>query len=107
MTLLGSSSNVIDKDKDSERVSKLETVGVVLVHCNLLNNSYQQSSKLLFTFVPNKQYSQLISILPHSLMMLKTINAEFSQIEIWFTDQNNKVLEIEDNVNITLIIDTN
>ena len=107
MTLLGSSSNVIDKDKDSERVSKLETVEVVLVHCNLLNNSYQQSSKLLFTFVPNKQYSQLISILPHSLMMLKTINAEFSQIEIWFTDQNNKVLEIEDNVNITLIIDTN
>ena len=107
MTLLGSSSNVIDKDKDSEQVPKLETVEVVLVHCNLLNNSYQQSSKLLFTFVPNKQYGQLISILPHSLMMLKTINAEFSQIEIWFTDQNNKALEIEDNVNITLITDTN
>ena len=85
---------------------RLETVEVVLVHCNLVNNSYQQASKVLFSFVPNKQFGQLIATTPHSLTMLKTTNAEFSFIETWFTDQNNRPLEIEDNVNITLIIGT-
>ena len=56
------------------------------MHCNLVNNSYQQSSKVLFTFVPNKQFSQLITILPHLLTMLKTTNAEFQSIPVWFTD---------------------
>ena len=83
---------------------RLETVEVVLVHCNLVNNSYQQASKVLFPFVPDKQLGQLITITPHSPTMLKTTNAEFSFIEIWFTDHNNRSLEIEDNVNITLII---
>ena len=104
MQLLGSSGNTIDSDEDGELVSKLEVVEVVLVHCNLVNNTYQQASKVLFTFVPNKQFGQLITITPHSPKMLKTTNAEFSFIEIWLTDQNNKPLEIEDNVNITLII---
>ena len=54
MNLLGSTSNTIDKDKDSEKVPKLEIFEVVLVHCNLVNNDYQQSSTVLFTFVPNK-----------------------------------------------------
>ena len=104
MQLLGSSSNTIDSDKDGELVPKLEVVKVVLVHCNLVNNSYQQASKVLFTFVPNKQFGQLITITPDSQTMLKTTNAEFSFTEIWLTDQNNRPLEIEDNVNITLII---
>ena len=104
MQLFGSSKNVIDQDKDGELVSKLEVVEVVLVHCNLVNNNYQQASKALFTFVPNKQFGQLITITPHSPTMLKTTNAEFSFIQIWFTDQNNRAIEIEDNVNITLII---
>ena len=104
MTLLGSSSNTVDSDKDGELVPKLEVAEVVLVHCNLVNNDYQQASKVLFTFVPNKQFSQLITVEPHSLTMLKTTNAEFSFIEIWFTDQNNRPLEIEDSINITLII---
>ena len=107
MQLLGSSKKVIDKNKDGEIVPRLEPVEVVLVHCNLVNNSYQQASKVLFIFVPNKQFGQLITITPHSLTMLKTTNAEFSFIEIWFTDQNNRPLEIEDNVNITLLIGTN
>ena len=106
MQLLGSSRKHIDKNKDGEVVPRLETVEVVLVHCNLVNNNYQQASKVLFTFVPNKQFGQLITITPHSLTMLKTTNAEFSFIEIWFTDQNNRPLEIEDNVNITLITKT-
>ena len=106
MKLLGSTSNIIDVDKDSENLSRLENVEVVLVHCNLVNNSYQQTSRVLFTFVPNKQYGQLISISPYTLIFLKTMNTEFSEIEIWFTDQNNNALEIEDNVNISLIINT-
>ena len=106
MQLLGSSKKDIDQNKDGEIVPRLETVEVVLVHCSLVNNSYQQESKVLFTFVPNKKFGQLITITPHSPTMLKTTNAEFSFIEIWFTDQNNRPLEIEDNVNITLIIGT-
>ena len=58
----------------------------------------------MFTFVPNKQFGQLITILPHSLMMLETTNIEFQFVEVWFTDQNNRPLEIEDSVNTTLII---
>ena len=87
--LLGSSKKIIDKNKDGEIVPRLETVEIVLVHCKLVNNNYQQASKALFTFVPNKQFGQLITITPHSLTMLKTTDAEFSFIEIWFTDQNN------------------
>ena len=94
MKLLGSTSNIIDADKNSENVPRLENVEVVLVHCNLVNNSYQQASRVLFTFVPNKQYCQLISISPNSLIFLKTMNTEFSEIEIWFTDQKNNSLEI-------------
>ena len=103
MKLLGSTKDIIDSDKNSENVPRLENVEVVLVHCNLVNNSYQQASRVLFTFVPNKQYDQLISISPNSLIFLKTMNTEFSEIVIWFTYQNNNALEIEDNVNISVI----
>ena len=102
--LLASTKKVVDKDKNRENVPKLESVEVVLFHCNLVNNNYQQTSKVLFTFVPNKQFGQLINIAPHSLTMLSTTNTEFSFIEVWFTDQNSEPLEIEDNVNLTLII---
>ena len=109
MKSLGSAKKDVNKDKDGEDVPKLESTEVVLVHCNLLNNSYQQASKVLFTFVSNKQFGQLITISPHSLIMLimlKTTNAEFQSIELWFTDLNNRPLEIDktDSVNITLII---
>ena len=84
MTLLGSTKDIIDADKNSENAPKLENVEVVLVHCNFstFNNAYQQHSRVLFTFVPNKQYGQLISISPHSLVFLKTMNTDFSEIEI-------------------------
>ena len=106
MQLSESSKKVTDRNKDGEIVPKLETVEVVLVHCNLVNNNYQQASKVLFTFVPNKQFGQLIIIRPHSPTMLKTTNVEFSFLEIWFTDQNNRPLETENNMNVTLIIGT-
>ena len=74
------------------------------MHCSLVNNNYQQVSEVLFTFVPNEQFGQFIIKSPHSLKMLNTTNTEFSSIEVWFTDQNSKHQEIEDNVNILLTI---
>ena len=105
MKPLGSTKKYADQDKDGEDIPKLESVEVVLVHCNLVNNSYQQASKELLTFVPNRQFGQLINILPHLLTILKTTNTEFQSIQLWFTDQNKRPLEIEDSINITLIIE--
>ena len=102
--LLRSTKKDVDSDKNSENVPKLESVEVVLVHCNLVKNDYQHTSKVLFSFVPNKQFGQLTNISPHSLTMLNTINTDFSFVKVWFTDQASKALEIEDNVNLTLII---
>ena len=104
MKLLGSTKKVVDKDKNGENVPKLESVEVVLVHCNLVKNDYQHASKVLFSFVPNKKFVQLLNISPHVFTMMNTVNTEFSSVEVWFTDQANKALEIEDNVNLTLII---
>ena len=94
--LLGGVKKDVDQDKDGEDVPKLESVKVISVHCN------QQTSEVLFTFVPNKQFGQIITITPHSPTLLKTTNAEFSFAEVWFTDQNNRRLEIDDTMNITL-----
>ena len=104
MKLLGSTKKDVDQDKVGEDVAKLESVEVVLVDCNLVNNNYQQVSKALFTFVPNKQFGQLINILPHSQTMLGTTNTEFSFIGVWFTDQKSEPIETDDNVNLTVII---
>ena len=103
MKLLGSTKKDVDSDKNSENVPKLESVEVVLVHCNLVKNDYQHTSKVLFSFVPNKQFGQLINISPHSLTTMNTVNKEVSFAEVWFTDQASKALEIEDNVNLMLI----
>ena len=83
---------------------KLESVEVVLVHCNLVKNDYQHSSKVLFSFVPNKQFGQLINISQQSLIMMKTINTEFFYVEFWFTNQASKGRQIEYSINLTLII---
>ena len=78
MKLLGSTKKDVDKDKDGEDVPKLESVEVVLMHCNLVNNIYQQASKVLLTFVPNKSFGQLITITPHLLIMLKLLTQNFN-----------------------------
>ena len=104
MKLLGSAENKINKDKNGENVSHLEIVELVLVHWNLVNNDYQQDSRILFTFVPNKTLSSLLEISPTNHVFLKTFNSEFQEIKIWFTDQKSMPLEIEDKINITLII---
>ena len=103
MKLLASTKKVVDKDKNGENIPKLEIVEVVLVRCNLVKNDYQYRSKVLFTFVPNKKFEQLINISPHAFTMMNTVNAEFYYVEVWFTDQSTKALEIEDNINLTLI----
>ena len=72
---------------------------------HLVKNDYQHTSKVLFTFTPNKQFGQLINISPHFLTIMNTVNTEFSSVEVWFTYQVSKALEIEDNVNMTLIIE--
>ena len=96
MILLGSTKKYFDQDRDGQDVRKLESVEVVLVHCNLVNNTYQKASKVLFTFVSNKQFTQIITIPPHSLTMLNTKNTELLSTKVWFIGQNSKQLEIED-----------
>ena len=82
MKLLASTEKDVDQDKDGEDVLKLESVEVVLVHCNLVNNSYQQASKVLFTFVPNEQFGQLINVSLHPLTMLSTKNTVFVHLSV-------------------------
>ena len=82
MELLGSTKKVIAKNKNDENVRRFKIVDVLLIHCNIVSNNYQQASKVLFTFVPDKQFGKLINISPHSLTMLKTTNSEFSFTEV-------------------------
>ena len=104
MKLLGSTKINITKDKNVENAPHLEITELVLVHCNIVNNEYQQDLRVLYTFVPNKLFGQLLDISPKNSIFLKTFNSEFSCIEVWFTDQNSKPLEVEDRINITLVI---
>ena len=89
---------------ESKTTKHLEVVELVLVHCNLVNNDYQQDSRILHTFVPNKPFGSLLEISPTNHIFLKTFNSEFQEIKIWFTDQGSKPLEVEDKINLTLII---
>ena len=104
MKLLGSTESKITKDKKGENIPHLEVFELVLVHYNLVNNDYQQDSRILYTFVPNKTFGSLLEISPKDHVFLKTFNSEFQEINIWFTDQTSKPLEVEDRINVTLII---
>ena len=88
MKLLGSTENKITKDKNGENVPHLEITEVVLVHCDIVNNDYQQDSRVLYTFVPNKPFGGLLEISPTNHIFLKTSNSEYDDIIVWFTDQN-------------------
>ena len=104
MKLLGSAENKITKDKNGENVSHLEVLELVLVHCNIVNNYYQQNSRILYTFVPNKKFGSLLEISATNHIFLKTFGSEFQEIKIWFTDQASKPLEVKDRINVTLKI---
>ena len=104
MKLLGSAESKITKYKDSENVPRLEVVELVLVHCNLVHNDYQQDSRILYALVLNKTFGSFLEISPTNHVFLKTFNSEFEEIKIWFTDQTSAPLELEDKINVTLII---
>ena len=104
MKLLGSTENKITKNKNGENVQHLEITEVVLVHCNIVKNYFQQDSRILYTFVPNKPLASLLEISPANNIFLKTFNSEYDEIKVWFDDQNIQELEIEDRINLTLVI---
>ena len=104
MKLLGSTKNKITNNKNGENVQHIEITEVVLVHVNNVNNDYQQDSRVLYTFVPNKPFGNLLEITPTNFISLKTFNSEFQTIEVWFTYQNIQPLEIEGRINLTLVI---
>ena len=80
MKLLGSTKNKITKDKSDKNVPYLEITEVLLVHCNIVNNNYQQDSRILYTFVPNKSFGSLLEIVPTNHIFLKTFNLEYGEI---------------------------
>ena len=86
MKLLGSAENKITKDKNGKNIPHLEITEVVLIQCDIVNNNYQQDSKVLYTFVPNKPFGSLLEISPTSFIFLKTFNSEYSEIKVWLTD---------------------
>ena len=103
MRLLGDGP-IIDTTKNGENVPKLEIVRNVLVFCNLVQNVYLQDSKLLFSFVPNSRFGSLLSITPQVLKYCDTVDSIFDYIEISFTDQNGRPLQIDDDITVSIII---
>ena len=82
MKLLGSTENKITRDKNGENVPHLEIAEVVLVHCDIVNNGYQQDSRVLYTLVPNKQFGSLLEISPTNHIFLKTFNSDDDKIKV-------------------------
>ena len=101
MKLFRSTKSKKNKEKNGENVPHLEITELVLIYCNIVNNDYQQDSRVFYTFVPNKSFGQLLDISPKNFIFLKTFNSEFLYIKVWFTDQSSKPLEVEDKINIT------
>ena len=88
------------KIKNGENVPHSKITDVILLHGNIANSNYQQDSRVLYTFVPNKSFGQLLDISQKTFIFWKTFISEFWYIEVWFTDENSKYLEIEDEINI-------
>ena len=82
MQLFGSTENKITKDKNGENVPHLEITEVILVHCNIANHNYQQDSRVLYTFVPNKRFGSLLEISPTNHIFLKKFNSEYDEIKV-------------------------
>ena len=81
-----------------------EITEIVLVHFDIVSNDYQQNSRVLCNFLPNKLYGSLLEISPTNHIFLKTFNSEYNEINVWFTDQNSQPLEIEDKLDLTMVI---
>ena len=104
MKLLGSTKSKISKDKNGKNVLHLEITEVVLVHCNMVDNDYQQDARVFYTFVPNKPFGSLLDISPTNHIFLTTFNSQYNEIMVSFTDQNSKPLETEDRINLTMVV---
>ena len=104
MKLIVSTENKIANNKNVENLPHLEIPEVVLFYCNIINNDYQQDSRVWHTFVPKKSFGSLLEISPTNCIPLKTFNSEFQAIEVWFTDQNSQPVEIKARINLTLVI---
>ena len=104
MKLLESTKNKITRDKNGENIPHLDITEVVLVHCNIVSNDYQQDSRVLHTFVQNKPFGSLLEISPTNRIFLKTVNSEYDEIKAWLRDQNSQPLEMEDRTNLTMVI---
>ena len=100
MELLGSTKNKITKGENGENVPHLEITELVLILWNIASSDYQLDSRVLYIFIRNKSFGQLLDISTNNFTYLKTFN---SYIEVWFTDQNSKSLEIENIINIILV----
>ena len=96
--------NKVTKDKNLENVPHLKITKLLWVHCNIVNNDYQQDSGTLYTFIPNKSFGPLLDISPKNFIFLKTFESGFPYIEVWLNGQNYNVLEKEDKMNINLVI---
>ena len=82
-------------------MQSFEVTGVVLVQCNLVDSQYQQKYEVLYTFMTNKSFAYLLNVEPSTLVFLKTSNTEF---DITTSDQNGRLLETEDKVNLALLV---
>ena len=100
MKFFGSTEKLIDKTKNRENVQSLDVVEVFLVQFNLVDNQYQQTYEVLYTFTTNKSYAYLLNVKPSNLVFLKTYNTDFDENIIKFTDQNSRLLEINRNANL-------
>ena len=101
MKVLDSTENKITKDKNGENVPHLKIAEVLLVHCNIDNNGYQQDSRVLYSFVPNNPFGQLLGISLTNFIFLKAFYSEFQAIEVWSVDQNSQPW---DRINLILVI---
>ena len=90
--------------KNGENLPHLEITEVILVHCNIVNNDYQQDSRVLYTFVPNEPFGSLLEISSTNHIFFKTFNSEYDEIKVWLTDQNSQPLEVEDRINLTMVV---
>ena len=85
-------------------ILKLHKQYVSRKHCHVFQNDYQQDSRVLYTFVPDKPFCSLLEMSPTNHIFIKTFNSEFQVVEVLCTDQNSQPLEIEDRINLTLAI---
>ena len=92
---------------EAENVLFLEITELVLVHCDIVTNNYQQHSRVLLTFVPNKSFDQLLDMSSKNFIFSKIFDSVFLYLKLPFTDKNSELTEFPDKISITLVINEN